>query len=438
MSKLVYPKLSRTEIVTILVEAQIIAISEQDLLNPNPDLIADLYTRILTTFDFLPEEDEQVDFDALELLENPDFHDKSARSIKLYNTLKQVVALLDCPKKFIYADLIRPDPNRTEVFLSALLNYHVYRETRIDLVAKVVDQLTDLEKQHIWWGGQVSQWNTEIAHYKETREKELPLVQEVDSKVKELRQTISDLNLDQVKLRTSIRKLKEKAAEMDKEMSDADFDLLKSDSERQEFRSKIVHSPDKLQRTLAEKKLIREKATSDEMLAMQSLKEKTAVDEVYAKVSKKLLKHLAQMHAIQEQVNSAKSTSKDYRAVKEKISDDEVLSKVLHDELMKQQSKVKELNDFKKKLEKERYLKFEEASKELSNVKLEVESRRCVLEARQKNVEAAIAEVETITAKTASVRKSGAADQQQLARRSEEITKELHQYLYSIGILLQC
>nr|XP_011469400.1 PREDICTED: coiled-coil domain-containing protein 158-like isoform X2 [Fragaria vesca subsp. vesca] len=425
MSKLVYPKLSRREIVTILVEAQIIAISEQDLLHPNPDLISDLYTRVLTTFYFLPEDDEQVDFDSLELLENPDVHDMSSQRVRLCSTLKQVMALLDCPKKFTLADLLRPDPNRTE-------------ETKIDLVAKVVDQLTHLQNEHISCEGQVSQWNAEITHYNETKEKELPLVEEVDSKVKELRQTISDLNLEQVKLRTSIRKLKEKTAEMDKEISDADFDLLKSDSERQELRSKIVHSPDKLQRALAEKKLIKENATSDEMLAMQSLKEKTTVDEVYTKVSKKLKKHLAQMHSIQEQVNSAKSTIKEHRALEEKKSHDEVLSKVLQDEQLKQQAKVKELNDLKKKLEKEKYLKFEEASKKLSNVELEVESRSCVLEARKKNVEAARAEANSITAKIAAVRKSGATDQQQLARRSEDIIKEFHQYLYSIGVLLQC
>lgn len=54
---------------------------------------------------------------------------------------------------------------------------------------------------------------------------------------------------------------------------------------------------------------------------------------------------------------------------------------------------MKDLNDLKKKLEKERDLKFEEATKEFSNVKLEVESRRGILEARQKDVEAAVAEV---------------------------------------------
>ncbi|KAK9911621.1 hypothetical protein M0R45_035517 [Rubus argutus] len=84
--------------------------SRRDCDNPNPNFIADLYTRVLTTFDFFAREDGKVDFDALEMLENLDFHESSVQGVKLY---------------------------------------HVYRETRIDLVPKVVDQLTDLEKQHI-------------------------------------------------------------------------------------------------------------------------------------------------------------------------------------------------------------------------------------------------------------------------------------------------
>ncbi|KAK9929263.1 hypothetical protein M0R45_026367 [Rubus argutus] len=437
MSKFVYPRLSRGDIVSILVEAQIIAISEHDLLNPNPDFVADLYTRILTTLDFFNEEDGQVDFDALEQFENPDIHQNSLQSMNLCNRIKEVVALVDCPYKFTLKDLLRPESNRTEYFLSAIMNFHLYRETKVNLLTQLMNPLTDIEEQHQLLQDQVSQLNAEIAGFNEAREKDLPLLQEVDAKVKELRQTIEGLNNDQVKVRTSLKKLKEKSGEMDKEISDADFDLLKCDSERQELRSRIVQSPDKLQRAVEEKKSVREKAKNDEMSAMQSFKEKTAVEEVYTKVLKKLSKHLAQMQAIQEQVNSAKFAGKDYRALKEKISDDEVLIKSLQNEVVKRQAKVKDLNDLKKKLEKERDLKFEEATKEFSNVKLEVESRRGILEARQKDVEAAVAEVDSITEKIASVRKSAAADQQELACKCEEIIKEFHQYVSSIGVLLQ-
>lgn len=57
--------------------------------------------------------------------------------------------------------------------------------------------------------------NAEIAKYNEARERELPLVQAVDVKVKELHQTIAGLNNHQASLRASLRKLKEKNGELD-------------------------------------------------------------------------------------------------------------------------------------------------------------------------------------------------------------------------------
>lgn len=60
--------------------------------------------------------------------------------------------------------------------------------------------------------------NAEIANYSEERERELPLVQEVDVKVKELHQTIASLNSQQASLRVSLRKLKEKTGEMDEQV----------------------------------------------------------------------------------------------------------------------------------------------------------------------------------------------------------------------------
>ncbi|KAL6145171.1 hypothetical protein ACLB2K_055859 [Fragaria x ananassa] len=424
MSKFIYPRLSRVDIVSIIIDAQIMDISERHLLNPNPDFVTNLFTRVLIALDFFNEDIGQVDFDALEQFENPESHDSSLHIINLCNRIRQVLDLVDCPHRFTLKDLIRPDPNRTEFFLSAIMNYHLYRETKVKQLTELMNPLTDIEEQHQLLQGRVSQLNAEIADFDDAREKESPLLQEAEAKVKELRQTIEGLNNEQVKVRTSLKKLKEKSGEMDKEISDADFDLLKCDSERQELRSRIVQSPDKLQRAVEEKKSVREKAKNDEMSAMQSFNEKTAVEEVYTKVLKKLSKHLAQMQVIQEQVNSAKFAGKDCKALKQKKSDDEILIKSLQNEVVKRQAKVKDFNDLKKKLEKERYLKFEEATKEVNTVKLEVESRRGLLEARQKDVEAVVAEVDSITASIASLKKSAAADQQALALKCEEIIKE--------------
>lgn len=62
------------------------------------------------------------------------------------------------------------------------------------------------------------QLNPEIEECNESRESEIPLVQEVDAKVKELRQTIHGLNNHQMSLKASMKKMKEKAKEMDEKV----------------------------------------------------------------------------------------------------------------------------------------------------------------------------------------------------------------------------
>lgn len=61
-------------------------------------------------------------------------------------------------------------------------------------------------------------------------------------------------------------------------------------------------------------------------------------------------------------------------------------------------SSVEQLDELQQQLEKERNLKSEDATRAFENVKLEMESKRQDLEARQKKVEAVVTEVHTFCA----------------------------------------
>ncbi|PPD91361.1 hypothetical protein GOBAR_DD11711 [Gossypium barbadense] len=408
MSSFDYPILSRSDIISILAESQIAAVTDNDFKNIKPDFVSNLYTRLLIYLDALNEEDQgQVEFSALEQIENPD----------LLIGLREVMASLNCPMQFNLRDLIKPDPRRTEHFLSGILNFCLYKETKMNLLRPIVEELALLDDQRKEWEAKISQLNEEIAGYSEARERELPLVQEIESKVKELREMIAGLNSNQMSLRTSFRNLKEKTGQMDEKISKAEFDLVQSVQENANLRSKIVQSPDKLQRALEEKKLARDEAKYAERSAMQSFQEKTATVEVYSKALKKMSKHFALMQAIHEQVNSTKSVEKECKGLKAKLSDDVVLDKSLEAKLIERQGKGRQL-------QKESDLKFEESTKHLNSVKSEVLSKRCELEARQKKVEDVVAEVDSITLKTSMVRESGAAKVQQLISKCEEIVKQ--------------
>nr|GME16156.1 kinetochore protein Nuf2-like isoform X1 [Ipomoea batatas] len=148
-------------------------------------------------------------------------------------------------------------------------------------------------------------------------------------------------------------------------------------------------------------------------------------------------KHLDQMQAIQEQVNSVKSIEKEVKVLKAKLSDEEVLDKSLEAKLVERQGKADQLDEMRKQVEKECALSREEAAKELNNVKTEVESTRCGLELRQRQVEAVITEGDAVTAKMNSVRESGTAKCEALRHKLEEVVKEFTKYSDSVSDLLQ-
>ncbi|MED6185818.1 hypothetical protein PIB30_060757, partial [Stylosanthes scabra] len=284
-SKYEYPRLSRAEIITTLAQLQIANMMEQDFANPNPDFISELYTHLLKHLDFLEEENEQLDFEAVSHFDNPELHMESIRVIKLYNRIKEVMTILECPRKFTLADLLTPDPQRTELFMGSILNFVLYREGKLVEISNIGDEVSDLEEERMKLEeNEIPQVKSEISNLNEAREREMAVVQEADAKVAELRNTIMFLNKNQMSLRTTLKKLKDKAEEMDSKISNAEFTLSQNAQENENLRSKIAQSPDKIQRALEEKKLAREEARKAERLAMQTFHEKTAQLEVYSKV----------------------------------------------------------------------------------------------------------------------------------------------------------
>ncbi|QCD84600.1 kinetochore protein NUF2 homolog [Vigna unguiculata] len=433
-----YPRLQRPEIVTILGQFQIANVTEQELAKPNPDLISDLYTRVLFHLDvFLEEDNEQLDFDALEHLENPDLHVESARAVKLFNRIKEVLTDIECPRKFTFADLLVPDPHRTDLFLGALLNFYLYRDTKMNIVSEIVNEFNALEVQQEELQNTMLQLEREIAECNEAREREMPLVQEEEAKVNELKQSIVALNKHQSSLRSTCRKLKDRTAEMDEKISNAEFTLVQSVQENANLRSQIAQSPDKVQRALEEKKLAREEARNAERLARQAFHEKTTVVEVVSKVYKKMSKHYKLMQDIQEQVNSGKSTEKELKTLKAKISDDEMLEKSLEARLVETKSKVEQMEELMKQTEKECNTLGEEATKYLSNTKSEVESNSSTIETRQRNVEAVLSEVDAVNSEIASVKESAAVEVERLRRKCEELVEAFHKYANPIADVIE-
>ncbi|CAF2123275.1 unnamed protein product [Brassica rapa] len=448
-----YPKFSRSDIITVLREANIASVKDADLKNPTFDSVSDLYTRILIYLDVLTEEERgQVDFEALEQLENPDHHTTSAPAMDLYVKLKHTLEMVDCPFNINFKDLLRPDSSRTEFFISALLNYSLHKDSKMELIRPLAEELTLLDEQRRQSEAKIAQLKAEIAEFEEAEEKDSPFVQELEVSIEELSHKIAQLNNEQLSLRATFHKLREESAEMDNKISKAEFDLVQAVQENANLRSLIVQSPDKLQGVLEEKKLVLEETKKAERLAMETFEEKAAILEVYEKAFKKMSKSSAQLQLINEQVTNVKAIEKDLKAQKTKLNEDETLYKSLEAKVVERERTGKHwsiylpsleimflnfLHESLKQLEKEKQVMFDDWTKQLNDLKLEVESRRRLLESRQNDVESVVAMVvDENTAKANQVKQSGQAKVKQLADKYEEIVKQFHEYTVKFGAVL--
>ncbi|URD84695.1 Nuf2 family protein [Musa troglodytarum] len=426
MSSFSFPERPAAEIIGALAQVGIATLKPEDLANPSADLVCTLYSNFLAFADPLGEEsDIQIAFSALELLDNPDHHVDAIRTFNLYRKIKGMLASIRFGS-FNLRDLIKPDTKRTLQILSTIVNFIYYREEKLNMLQPIVDQFPAYEERRADLEAKIAEVNKLILDHEVARQMEEPAVQQLDAEVKDLRQTIQNYNKQQMSLKTMAKALKEKTdAINDKvvfpfpafQISQADFELVKNAQENSKLSSKIVQSPDKLQRALEEKKSYRTEVKNSERSAMQSVQEKTSTLEVYSKV------------------NSAKTLEKDVKALKVKLSDEGVSIMAVEAKLVERQGKAKQAEELIKAAEKERDARHADETQKLNTVKAEMEWKLQCLEPRERKAEAMVTKGASLRSESDLLRETGKARRQQLHAKFEEILQEFHNYSKMNSIL---
>ncbi|KAF3785213.1 hypothetical protein EJ110_NYTH28553 [Nymphaea thermarum] len=375
-----FPILSAKEVAVALSNLEIANVSEEMLAAPTPDLAVVIYSSVLTYIDLLGDDPRQAAFSGLEQLENPNNHEESIGVINLYCKIKDIISAAGAAD-FSLKDIFKPES------------------------AKMLeDELVKLEA---------------------LEQQDQPIVLELQAEVDELRQTVQTLNREQAALKARYRNLRDvNDAEIRQKISDAEFSLMECVQENDKLKSRIVQSPEKLQKALEEKRSILAQEQNYERSAFQAYQHLLAKNELYKKASKKLSKYLTEMQAMQEQFNSCKLIEKDVKAIKAKLSDMELMAMSLEAKRVELQGRVDDAEKMTRALEKEKELKCAEADEELKVVKSAAELKLQELDLKQKKIEAIIADVNKISMQTASARNNGEMLLQKLGSKCEELVSE--------------
>lgn len=428
MSNFSIPERPIAEVISVLEALSIANLRPEDLLNPTADVIIPLYNNFLCDVDPLAEaEDGQIGFDALELLDNPDHHVSSIKTLHLYKKVKDVLDSI-CYGNFHLTDLLKPDPRKTLNILNTMVNFLLYREEKVNGMQPIVNKLASYGERKTDLENKIIQYNKELMDYEVARQLEEPLVQEVDAEIKKLQQAVQNYNKQQMSLKTIANELKEKTIAISDKISLADFELMKSSHENTKLRSKVVQSPDKLQKAHEEKLAQRAELKNSEQFAIQSVKQKKITLDLSLKASKKLSKLISRTQDIQTKVNKAKDIDKEVKAYKSKLNEEETSNVCLETNIDEWRGKVKKVKERSKSKAEERQTRIAEESQHFERLRKELEQKLQFLEPKEKAAEAMASKGANLRKEADSVIKAGKVEQRKLLLKLEEIVDAFNSY----------
>ncbi|XBH77142.1 hypothetical protein VPH35_103664 [Triticum aestivum] len=266
---------------------------------------------------------------------------------------------------------------------------------------------------------------------------EEPMAQQLEADVNALQQKVQVYNKQQLALRAKAAVINDKKEEIHRKITQADFELTKHAQENSRLMSKLVKSPEKVQRALEEKKSARAKLKESEKIAMQNDQEKSAALEIRNKAHEKLTKQHSKIQDVHEQLVAAKTVEKEVKARKAKLNDESVSVMSFDAQIVDWQGKVHEMEERLKGKVKERNQIIADENQKLGALSSETEGKLRCLEPREKKVEATIAKASNLCSEAASSRTAATAEQQKIRAKFNSIVKAFNTYMDSVDPFLE-
>lgn len=403
----------------------------EHIVTPQPGLVAEVLALFLANFVGDDEPDEQLEFQALQAIDNPEHHMRAIALSRLYrraNAFLHSILFRDLTLR----DLLRADGRRVVYILSAIINFLHYRQDKLSFLEPIVQEYSPLQERHTELRAKIAELRNAKEDHLLKEQMEAPVVQQLEKEVNALKQRLREYNKEQLSLRVATKAIDEKKQELLGKMNQADFELVKVMQEKERLSAKIVHSPEKLLRTLEEKKAVRDELRNSEKVAMQKVQEKTNTLETYTKVSEKLVKHLSKISAVHEKGTVAKASEKDVKAHKEKIGDQNLEIKALRNKAAEWQLKVLENEGILNAKEKERDQRVAENNLKMNTLKSEVESEHKCLAEKEIKIKEKLEKVAELCSQADSVAEAGNKKIQEICGKYNQVCEAANMYMDGI------
>ncbi|TVU44871.1 hypothetical protein EJB05_04332 [Eragrostis curvula] len=393
----------------------------EDIAKPAPDLLPAVLSLYLVNIAG-DELDQQLGFEALAALDNPELLYEGIQVRRLFQRARQFLESIQF-QGFTLRDLFRPDPRRVIQVLSAVINYLHFRQEKIGLLQPIVDEFPDSDESRLEFKAKIAEHQKAIADHELKEQMDEPVVQQLEAEVNGLKQKLQEFNKQQLALRAKAKAIDEDKEGIISKMSQADFELMKQKQENTKLLSKVVTSPEKLQRALEVKKAARAELKNQEKISTQKVHEKNNTIETYTKACEKLLKHSSKISALLELTAAVKTAEKEVKALKAKIDDQNLEIATLGPKIVEWQRKALETEERLKVKEKERDQRIADNSRKMAALKSEMDCKNQTLEDRQKKVEERVSKASDLCSQADSMGAAAEKKQEEIYTKFELVCK---------------
>eukprot|EP00249_Psilotum_nudum_P030558 c43297_g1_i1 orf=298-1665(-) len=393
MQRFCFPILDRKDILKHLHELGAAKLTEENLVKPTPDTVWQAY-QVLLAQDPFTEESPQPVFDLIDCLGNPELHTESVGNIHSFLRIRKLMDAAGADG-FSCWDIMRPETQRTTWFLSAGINFCMHRKAKLDYLAEIQES-RDAE---LMKGDELcevlEQIQSQVTAIEADRLAQYPQVQALEVETKDLEHQISALNKQQSSLQLDIRNLKQESNDIADKIGNLNFILMEKQQEGAQLQSQIIDNPEKVQKTLEEKKEALEEETALAEKAFLECQKWKAKLEIISKAERKLQKYENLLQSFEEQVNAQKSAEKDVKVMKAKLKALEKEEWAVEARGLELNEDAQRLKDLIDKLEQQKALRCEEDAKESDTSRLQYaqfmqqfEERQQLLADKKKQIEA--------------------------------------------------
>nr|CAB3492478.1 unnamed protein product [Digitaria exilis] len=184
----------------------------EDIANPQPELLPSVLALFLTEIAG-HDSDDQLGFDLLQVLDNPEHH---MRAIGLRDLYRKARDFLDS----IYfggltlRDLLRPHPRRVVDILSAIVNFLHFRHEKVALLDTIINEYPGWEDQLTDLRARIAEHEKKKADHAYKEQMQEPVAQQLEAEVNVLKQKIQEYNTQQLALRSRAKAMDEKKDEI--------------------------------------------------------------------------------------------------------------------------------------------------------------------------------------------------------------------------------